>query len=125
MESNAVALTKAISPTQHALIDYSVASTFFTLSVRYRGRNDRAAALAFLSGGLVLGVSLLTDYPGGLWRRISFKTHGILDVVQAGITALGPVLFDFAGTPEAKTFYAQAASEVGVVALTDWNAMTS
>jgi hypothetical protein len=30
----------------------------------------------------------------------------------------------FADTPEAKTFYAQAASEVGVIAMTDWNAQT-
>jgi hypothetical protein len=31
------------------------------------------------------------------------------------------VLFGFAGAPEAKTFYAQALSEAGVVAATDWD----
>jgi hypothetical protein len=41
---------------------------------------------------------------------------------QAALTGLGPVLFGFAGTPEASVFYAQAASEVGVVAMTDWDA---
>jgi hypothetical protein len=113
---------KPISPAQHAVLDYGVAATFLGLALRYRGRNQAAATLALLNGGMVLVMSLLTDYPGGLWPRISFKEHRTLDAVQAALTAVGPVLFGFAGEPEAKTFYGQAASEVGVIAMTDWNA---
>ncbi len=118
-------ISKTISPAQHAVLDYGVAATFLTLGMRYRGRNNAASALAFINGGMVLGMSLMTNYPGGLWPKISFKTHGTMDVVQGLLAGFGPVLFGFANEPEAKAFYTQAASEAGVVAMTDWNAPTS
>ena len=116
-----IAVSKTISPTQHAVLDYGVAATFFALGMRYRGRNTAAATLAFINGGMVLGMSLFTDYPGGVWRKISFKTHGTLDVVQGSLAGVGPALFGFADEPEARAFYAQAVSEAGVVSMTDWN----
>jgi hypothetical protein len=122
MASNEPTLSRPISPTRHAVLDYGVASMFFALGFKYRNQNRRASTLAFINGGMVLGMSLLTDYPGGVWRRISFKTHGMLDMVQAALTGFGPAVMGFGNTPEAKTFYAQAASEVGVVAMTDWDA---
>jgi len=113
---------KTISPAQHAMLDYGVAFTFFSLAARYWGRHKPAATLAMINGGMVLGMSLFTDYPGGIWRRISFPMHGALDVVQAGVAGLGPVLMGFGGDAEAKTFYGQAMSEIGVIAATDWHA---
>jgi len=87
---------RVISPTQHAMLDYGVAATFLTMAARYRDSNRAAARLALVNGAMVLGVSLFTDYPGGVWRKLSFKTHGILDGVQAALAGLGPVLFGFA-----------------------------
>ena len=113
---------KTISPAKHAMLDYGVVATFLGMGWRFRGRNNRAAALAFINAGMVLGVSLTTDYPGGVWKKISFKTHGMMDAVQAALAGVGPILFGFSRTPEAKPFYSQAASEVGVIAATDWNA---
>jgi hypothetical protein len=60
--------------------------------------------------------------PGGIFRTLSFKAHRTGDIAQAALAGLGPVLFGFADDPEAKYFYAQAASEVAVIAATDWNA---
>ena len=117
-----IAVSKTISPAQHAVLDYGVAATFFALGMRYRNRNRAASTLAFANGGMVLGMSMLTNYPGGVWPTISFKTHGTMDLVQAALAGFGPLLFGFADEPEAKSFYAQAASELGVVANTDWNA---
>ncbi len=91
----------------------------------YRDRNRRASALAFINGAMVLGMSLLTNYPGGIWRKISFRTHGKLDVVQAALAGLGPLFFGFAEAPEARTFHMQALSEVGVIAMTDWDGQRS
>ena len=117
-----IPVPKTISPAKHAMLDYGVAATFLSMGFKYKGRNNAAAALAFINGGMVLGMSMMTDYPGGIWPRISFKTHRTLDAVQAALTAVGPVLFGFGRAPEAKTFYAQATSEVGVIAMTDWDA---
>lgn len=71
---------------------------------------------------MVLGMSMLTDYPGGLFRKLSFQGHRTGDIVQAAFAAVGPALFGFAADPEAKFFYGQALSEAGVIATTDWNA---
>ena len=111
-----------ISPAQHAVLDYGVAATFIGVGLALADRHRPAATLAFLNGAMVLGMSMLTDYPGGLYRKLSFKGHRTGDIMQAALAALGPVLFGFATEPEAKYFYGQALSEAGVIAATDWNA---
>ena len=112
---------RAISPSQHAVLDYSVAATFLALGFKLLPANRRAAALAFVNGGMVLGLSALTDYPGGVWRTLSFQAHRTGDILQAALAGLGPVMLGFSASPEAKYFYGQALSEVGVIAATDWN----
>jgi hypothetical protein len=124
MDINALTpVPKTISPAKHAMLDYGVAATFLSMGFKFKGRNNAAATLAFINGGMVLGMSMATDYPGGVWKKISFQTHGVLDMIQAALAGFGPLLFGFAGTGDAKPFYAQAASEVGVIASTDWNGM--
>jgi len=118
-----IPVPKTISPAKHAMLDYGVAATFLSMGFRFKGRNNAAAALAFINGGMVLGMSMATDYPGGVWKKISFQMHGVLDMVQAALAGFGPLLFGFAGSGDAKPFYAQAASEVGVIAATDWDGM--
>jgi hypothetical protein len=120
--SNTHAITKPISPAQHAILDYSVAATFLAFGFSNLSRHRSAAALAFVNGAMILGMSMLTDYPGGVFRTLSFRTHRTGDVVQAALAGLGPVLFGFGNDPEAKYFYGQAASEAGVIAATDWDA---
>jgi hypothetical protein len=116
-------MPKVIDPAAHAVLDYLTAGTFFAIGFSMLGRHQRAANLAFVNGASVLGLSMLTDYPGGLFRRISFQTHGVIDVIQAVMAAAGPALLGFAGEPEAQAFYGQAAVEGGVVAATDWTAL--
>ena len=112
----------AISPGQHAVLDYGVAATFFGVGAALWSRHRPAATLAFLNGAMVLGMSLMTDYPGGVWRKLSFRGHRTGDMVQAGLAGFGPALFGFAGDREATYFYGQALSEAGVIAATDWDA---
>jgi hypothetical protein len=116
---------KTIDPARHAMLDYGVAFTFFSLAARNWGHHRPAAALAILNGVMVLGTSLLTNYPGGIWKKISFPMHGAMDVMQAGVAGLGPVLMGFAKDEEARPFYGQAISEVGVIAATDWHAQAA
>ena len=112
---------KVIDPTTHAVLDYLTAGTFIAMGFGLMNRNRAAAGLAFANGFAVLGLSLMTDYPGGVFRTLSFKTHGTIDVLQAGMSALGPMMLGFADEPEAQFFHGQAAVEAAVVAATDWN----
>jgi hypothetical protein len=107
----------------HAVLDYLTAGTFFALGFAMLGRHSRAAGLAFANGASVLAVSLLTDYPGGVFRTLSFKTHRTMDIIQAGMSAAGPALLGFAGDPEAQAFHGQALLESGVIAATNWDAV--
>lgn len=114
---------KYVSPRVHSWLDFAVSTYFLGLGVWFamRGRG-RAATAAFINGGMVAGVSLLTDYAGDGRKPISFKMHGTLDAVQAATAALGPVFHGFADEPEAKYFWGQAVNEAGVIATTDWDA---
>ena len=115
-------ITRVISPAQHAILDYGVAATFLAFGFSVLSRHRAAAALAFVNGTMVLGMSLLTDYPGGVFRTLSFRSHRTGDIAQAALAGLGPILFGFGNDPEAKYFYGQAVSEAGVIAATDWDA---
>ena len=113
---------KVIDPTAHAVLDYVTAGSFLAMGFAWMNRNPRASTAAFINGASVLAASLLTDYPGGVWRKLSFSTHGMLDAMQAPIWALMPTLMGFGGDPEAQFFRAQAALDAAVVAATDFTA---
>lgn len=114
---------KLISPRVHAWLDVAVTTYFLGLGVWFAVRGKgRAAAAAFVNGSMVAGVSMLTDYDGDGKKPINFKMHGTMDAVQMTMAGLGPIMHGFAGEPESKYFYAQAANELGVIATTDWDA---
>jgi hypothetical protein len=114
---------KLISPRVHAWLDVAVTTYFLGLGVwfAFRGKG-RPAAAAFVNGTMVAGVSMLTDYDGDGKKPIDFKMHGTMDAVQMTMAGLGPVMHGFAGEPEAKYFYGQAANELAVISTTDWEA---
>ena len=113
---------KVIDAKTHAVLDYLTAGSFLAMGFAWMHRHPRASTLAFINGASVLAASLLTDYPGGVWRKLSFRTHGMLDVMQASMSATMPAVMGFAGDPEAQFFHAQAAMEAGVIAATDFAA---
>ena len=115
-------VSKVLDARGHAVMDYLTAGTFLALGLVFRRRHGRASALAFVHGASVLAASLMTDYPGGVWRRFSFRTHRTLDIMQAGLVALGPAALGFAADAEARAFHGQALLEAGVIAATDWTA---
>ncbi|MEO8727698.1 MAG: hypothetical protein ABI383_16420 [Acidobacteriaceae bacterium] len=115
-------LPKVISPRTHAIIDYAVAGTFMLMGGLFFAKNKRASVGAFIIGGTVLGQSLCTDYPGGVFDLISFQTHGKIDTGLSGVMATMPALLGFKDDPEAKHFQAQGVMEALVVGMTDWDA---
>jgi hypothetical protein len=114
---------KPISPQVHRWLDVAVTSAFAVVGGIFASRgNGKAATAAFINAGMVAGVSMFTDYEGNGQKPISFKMHGFMDIVQAATAATAPLMFGFAGEGESAFFYSQAGSEVGVVAMTDWDA---
>ena len=112
---------KVISPTTHGVIDYMVVAYYFVAAGACWAENKRASIAALANGAAVLGLSMFTDYWGDGRKPISFKTHGKVDVIQGASAALAPVLLGFADEPAASVFWGQAASEVGVLAMTDFD----
>jgi hypothetical protein len=121
MTDTTSSVPKIIDSSTHAVLDYVTAATFIAMGFGMMKRNRTAANLAFGNGAAVLGLSLMTDYPGGVFRTISFKTHGVIDMLQAGMMALAPTMLGFASEPEAQIFHGSAAFEAAVVAATDWD----
>lgn len=74
------------------------------------------------NGAAVLGLSMFIDYWGDGRQPISFKTHGKVDVVQGLMALAAPTMLGFSDEPAAAVFWAQAASEVAVLAMTDFDA---
>ena len=122
LEELTSSVPKVISAKGHAVIDYLTAGSFFAAWYALRRRNPTAASLACANGMAVLGSSMLTNYPGGIWPVFSFKTHGLIDVGLTAMAALGPTVLGFADEPAGQFFHGQAAMEAGVVAATDFSA---
>jgi len=55
-------LPKTIDPATHSVLDYLTVSYFMLLAGMYWKSNKRAAVGALINGGMVLGLSMLTDY---------------------------------------------------------------
>ena len=113
---------KVIDPTMHAVADYGAAAGLACLGMYLRERNSTLSNFAFMNAGMIVMMSLLTRYPGGVIPAMSFKMHGVMDALQGTLLAAGPILLGQQDDPDSRYFYGQAALEMGVVAATDWEA---
>jgi hypothetical protein len=103
------AMPDVITPRGHAVVDYMVAGAFLATAGLFWRRNKRAAVASLLCGGAQLGVSMLTDYPGGVRRAIRFSTRRRLDLGLAAMTVAMPELLNFQDEPQRKFFTTQGA----------------
>jgi len=65
-------------------------------------------------------LSAITDYPGGITRQVSFRTHGRIDGGLALLTASLPEFMNFSDTPQARLFDMQAIGIAATAGLTDF-----
>ena len=110
-----------INAKTHSVIDYVHVATNFAVAALLWNRNRKAAYAAAGLGAVVLGNTLMTDYPLGVFRLWSFKVHGIQDYTGAAASAALPGLLGFAGEPEAWFFHLQGAAETAIAALSDYS----
>jgi hypothetical protein len=112
-------LPRMISPTAHAVLDYVAAGSMLASAAWLWPRSKRAAVAALVCGGAQLGVSMLTDYPGGVRRVIHFGARREIDLGLAAMMATMPQFLAFDNEAEKKVFLAQG------VALTALSELTS
>jgi hypothetical protein len=110
-----------ISPKGHAFMDYISVGSFLISAAWFWSHNKRAALAATICGGTQLTISLLTDYPGGTNKAISFRMHGEIDLGLAAMSAAMPEFFGFEDDREKKFFLAQGAVITAVRELTEFH----
>ncbi|PYX32457.1 MAG: hypothetical protein DMG80_07970 [Acidobacteria bacterium] len=113
-------IPRMISPNAHAVIDYLTIGSFLVSAGFFWGRSKRAALAALICGGTELAVSLLTNYPGGIKKVISFRTHGEIDLGLAAMAATMPEFLAFNEDSEKKFFVGQGALITAVSELTQF-----
>jgi hypothetical protein len=117
-------IPKPISPRLHGLLDYGVAATDLLLpsALRMSGRARAVFAAFGLAQG---GVNALTAQPYAIDAKVSFRTHGRIDLASMPVVLGLPPLLGLHREPRARTLWlALGAGLVVVYALTDWDART-
>ena len=102
-------IPRMITPKAHAMIDYASVGLFLGTTAWFWRRNRRAAMASLICGGAELVVMLLTDYPGGVTKFISFRTHREMDYGLAAIVATMPESLAFEDRDGTKFFRVQGA----------------
>jgi len=113
---------KVLSPQTHALVDYGVAGAFFLGARLLWGSSRRAAIASLACGAAETAIILLTDYPGGVAKVISFAKHGRLDAAMSGTVAMLPMLLGFRDRKKSALFRAQAVGIAVTAGMTDFEA---
>jgi len=113
-------MPKVISPTAHAVIDYAAAASFIGMGIFLWKRNQRAAMASLICGAAEAANSLLTDYPGGVWKMMNFRVHGGVDIGMATLVSSMPGMLRFEDANAARFFTLQGLNIAAVTGLTDF-----
>jgi hypothetical protein len=113
-------LPKVISPKAHAIADYITLGGLVLAGAILWKRNKRAAISALTCAGAEAANILLTDFPGGVAKVISFPTHGKIDMGLAAASSAMPNFMGFEGGPESKFFRIIGLDITAIAALTDF-----
>ncbi len=111
---------KIIDARTHGIIDYCHAAFFFGMAIVVR-KNTAACLTALGTGAFTLTQALLTDYPLGAKRDLTFETHGKMDAAFGSLSWALPRIFGFQNTAAAKVFEINSYVETSVVVMTDFD----
>lgn len=93
---------KILTPTQHGYLDYATV-ILFLVAPSLLGLTGMAGIFAYLLAGIHLIMTLLTDFPLGVYKPVPFPLHGLVERVVGPVLILLPFVFGFTST--ATTFY--------------------
>ena len=111
---------KIISARSHSVIDYVQVGGNIVAAAMMRKKNQAACNAAIGLAVVSLLNAILTDYPAGIFRIYSFRTHGVVDYGIVAATEAVPKVFEFAGDPVEKYFRVLGAGELLIVELSDY-----
>lgn len=113
-------LPKSLDERGHAVLDYLLlAGTLAAAAVLFR-RNRVAGACAVIAAVTHGTNTLLTDYPGGVFKSISFPMHGRLSLGIAAMVASMPKMMNFDKEPEARFFQMHSLASISLIGMTDF-----
>ena len=120
-------MPKPLKPLPHAIIDYVWAAKMIAAPWLFDFKRNKTATInSISSGAAILGLSLMTRYPLGAVKRISFPTHGTIETMAGLATIAAPWLMGFADDKRARLLHViSGLSTLGVVAMTDYQAAES
>jgi hypothetical protein len=87
---------KIISPTQHGYLDY-VTVVLFLIAPSLLGLTGIAGTIAYLLAGIHLSMTLLTDFPLGVVKKLPFTIHGWVERIVGPALVLLPFVLGFEG----------------------------
>ncbi len=114
-------MPKVISPKGHAIADYVTLAGLVGMSALLWKKKKRAAIAALTCAVAEATNTLLTDFPGGVAKVISFPTHGKIDMGLAATCSAMPNFMGFDDEPEAKFFRMMGINITVIGALTDFS----
>uniref|UniRef100_F4CCE9 SPW repeat-containing integral membrane domain-containing protein n=1 Tax=Sphingobacterium sp. (strain 21) TaxID=743722 RepID=F4CCE9_SPHS2 len=83
----------------HAVLDYGAALLLLAAPFLFHFSEERpATVLCMLFGVMILGMSLLTNYEGGVRKTIPMDIHLYADIFGGAYLALSPWLYLFSET---------------------------
>ncbi len=89
-------LPKVISPKTHAIIDYASVGAFVVMGALFWKRDQKRAAISsWVCGAQQATLAMLTDFPGGVAKVVSYDTHLKIDAGFAGLVGTAPNLLGF------------------------------
>jgi hypothetical protein len=116
---------RILSPRIHGVIDLITVAVLVLGSIVV-GLGGSPLAIALTLAAVHLLMTLLTDFPMGVWKRIPFFVHGIVElVVGIGLLILPSYAGYSPGSPARRFYLAMGAVILIVWALTAYRGRTT
>ncbi len=107
---------KIISPKFHGCLDYLVVLVFLAAPSLLH-LSMVPAAISYSLAGIHLLLTLLTDFPLGLWKLVPLSWHGMIELIVGPVLVVLPFLLGFGSEPAVQYFYVVN----GLVILAVWS----
>ena len=93
-----------ISTRTHGLLDYPV-GILMLLAPTLWGIGDTPRVILMVVGVGILLMSALTDYPLGVYRKIRFEAHRVIDILTAVLLIGAPWMFGFSAVDSVRNAF--------------------